>query len=49
MMKSVRLLLVLVFLTASCIIVAKPTLSPNENSWTAKVPATHRVIEGKIA
>jgi hypothetical protein len=47
--KSVALQLVLVFLTASCIVVAKPALSSEENSWTAKAPATHFIIEGQIA
>jgi hypothetical protein len=47
--KSVALLLVLVFLTASCIVVAKPALSSEENSWTAKALAAHCIIEGHIA
>jgi len=58
MIKSVALMLVLVFLTASCIIVAKPALSSDEiteNFWTLKAPIpTERfelgvaVVNGKI-
>src|SRR3972149_5562837 len=41
MRKTASMLLVLVFLTASCIMVAKPALSSAdlaENSWTPKAP-----------
>jgi hypothetical protein len=40
MSKSVALLLVLVFLTASCIVVAKPALSSTDivDSWESKAP-----------
>jgi len=51
MSKGFALVLVLVFLTASYIIVAKPTLSSDEvteNSWTTKAPAPHCIIEGEI-
>jgi len=58
MSKSVALLLALVFLTASCLMVAKPALSSAdvaENSWASKAPmnkARHSlgaaVVNGKI-
>jgi hypothetical protein len=51
MSKGFALMLVLVFLTASYIIVVKPALSSDvvtENSWTAKSTAAHRIIEGEI-
>jgi hypothetical protein len=58
MSKSAALLLVLVFLTASCIVVAKPALSSTdivEDSWVSKAPMqTARdglgvaVVNGKI-
>jgi hypothetical protein len=41
MRKSIALLIVLVFLTASCIVVAKPALSSTdivEDSWVSKTP-----------
>jgi hypothetical protein len=57
MRKSVALLLVLVFLTASCIVVAKPALSSAdvvEDSWVSKAPLPQGksgglvVVNGKI-
>jgi hypothetical protein len=56
--KSVALLLVLVFLTASCLVVAKPVLSSAdivEDTWSAKAPMQQAraglgvvVVNGKI-
>jgi hypothetical protein len=38
MRKSITVMLVLVFLTASCIIMAKPVSAASPNSWTSKAP-----------
>jgi hypothetical protein len=55
--KSVTLLLVLIFFTASCVIAAKPIswVTPVENSWTSKAPMHEArsnlgvaVVNGKI-
>jgi N-acetylneuraminic acid mutarotase len=55
--KSVTLLLVLIFLTASCVIAAKPisAATPVENSWASKAPMHEArsnlgvaVVNGKI-
>ena len=51
-MISLALVLVLVFQTVLCIIVTKLALSfddVTEDSWTAKAPGIHRVIEGERA
>jgi N-acetylneuraminic acid mutarotase len=53
MRTSIVLLLVLVFLVASCIIAVKPVSAPTEDSWTSKPPIQSfpngvAVVNGKI-
>ena len=51
MSKSVVLLLVLVFLTASCTVIAEPASSDEmkENSWTTRTPMPQAISDAKAA